>query len=299
MAPKMNFFVGKGGVGKSTISAVASLNFAKNHLDTLLVSMDPAHNQRDIFDKRFSEKPMQVAGHLTVKEIDIDFWIKRYLKDTKAHLKRTYAYQSAYNLDGFFNILQFSPGLEEYAMIQAFENVLHSAQDKDVVVFDMPPTALTLRFFSLPFITLVWLKELLGLRNRITEKKEIVSKIKWGKREIEQDKVKSKLTAMIGTHRQLRDLFLSGQIAVNLVMNNDKLSFSESVRIERKLADIGIPVNRIVVNKMAGAQDFPENLSSAFHTKKITGLPLRPGGLAGMEPLNEYTDTHRNALMDI
>ena len=57
MARRMIFFVGKGGVGKSTTSAVVSLNFAENHRNTLLVSMDPAHNQRDIFDRPFSEKP--------------------------------------------------------------------------------------------------------------------------------------------------------------------------------------------------------------------------------------------------
>ena len=242
---------------------------------------------------------MHVTRHLTVKEIDIDFWIRKYLKDTKTHIKRTYAYQSAYNLDRFFNILQFSPGLEEYAMLQAFESARQASQDKDVVVFDMPPTALTLRFFSLPFITLAWLKELLGLRHRITEKKEIVSKIKWGKKEIEQDKVKAKLTEMIGTHGQLRDLFLSGGIAVSLVMNTDKLSFSEAVRIRHKLSDIGMTVSRVVVNKMAAGEDLPEKLPDAFQTVQITGLPLRPEGLSGMDALRAYTDANRNALMDI
>ena len=55
----------------------------------------------------------------------------------------------------------------------------------------MAPTALTLRFFSLPFITLIWLEELLTLRSQIYKKKEIISKIKIAGREIEQDRVKS------------------------------------------------------------------------------------------------------------
>jgi arsenite-transporting ATPase len=46
----------------------------------------------------------------------------------------------------------------------------------------MAPAALTLRFFSLPFITLIWLEELLTLRSQIYKKKEIISKINKNRR---------------------------------------------------------------------------------------------------------------------
>ena len=299
MALRTFFFVGKGGVGKSTVSAVAALNFSAANRDTLLVSMDPAHNQRDLFDRPFSEKPTRVADNLAVKEIDLEFWIKKYLKDAKNHLKRTYSYQSAYNLDNFFNILQFSPGLEEHAMIQAFENVVQTAGDKEVLVVDMPPTALTLRFFSLPFITLAWLKELLQLRKIITEKKEIVSKIKLGKRVIEQDKVKAKLTGLIEVHGRMRDFFLSDDVRVNLVMNNDRLSFSEALRLRDKLAEIDISFNRVVVNKLLDGEDEINRVSGAFDTVKVTGLPMEFGGLVGQEALGKYVRENREKLMHI
>ena len=174
METKLHFFIGKGGVGKSTASAISSAHLSNISQDTLLVSMDPAHNQRDIFEKEFSENPRHVADHLMVKEVDADYWIQQYLIETEDYIKRTYMYQSAFNLQNYFNVLQFSPGLEEYALLLAFENVLHTANGQDVIIFDMPPTALTLRFFSLPFITLIWLEELLNLRNGIYEKKEIM-----------------------------------------------------------------------------------------------------------------------------
>ena len=37
--------------------------------------MDPAHNQCDIFEQDFSEKP-KVSETLMVKEVDTDFWIE-------------------------------------------------------------------------------------------------------------------------------------------------------------------------------------------------------------------------------
>ena len=154
--------------------------------------MDPAHNQRDIFQKDFGEKPQRVANHLVVKEVDVDYWIEKYLKETEKAIKRTYSYESAFNLQNYFNVLQFSPGLEEYALLLAFENIIHTFDDKDIIIFDMAPTALTLRFFSLPFITLIWLEELLKLREKIYAKKEIIYEIKIGRKTIQQDKIKAK-----------------------------------------------------------------------------------------------------------
>jgi arsenite-transporting ATPase len=57
MKPDLQFFIGKGGVGKSTTSAITAVHHARNSRDTLLVSLDPAHNQRDIFQQDFSETP--------------------------------------------------------------------------------------------------------------------------------------------------------------------------------------------------------------------------------------------------
>ncbi|UCG07422.1 MAG: ArsA family ATPase, partial [Desulfobacterales bacterium] len=230
MATQLYFFIGKGGVGKSTTSAITALSTAQTGRDTLLVSMDPAHNQRDIFEREFSEKPVQMNACLAIKEVDTDYWIAKYLKETQDHIKRTYAYESAFNLQKYFKVLQFSPGLEEYALLLAFENVLQVSEDKDIIIFDMAPTALTLRFFSLPFITLIWLEELLKLRKKIYEKKEIISKIRIGKKEIEQDKVKAKLEGMILNYGFLRDRFRSDTTRIHLVMNTDKLSFAEALR---------------------------------------------------------------------
>jgi anion-transporting ArsA/GET3 family ATPase len=51
MKPQLLFFIGKGGVGKSTTSALTSIYLASKPYKTLLVSMDPAHNQCDIFER--------------------------------------------------------------------------------------------------------------------------------------------------------------------------------------------------------------------------------------------------------
>jgi hypothetical protein len=67
----------------------------------------------------------------------------------------------------------------------------------------------------------------------VPTKKEIISKIKLGRREIEQDKVKAKLEILIHSYEHLRDHFISDETKINLVMTNDRLSFSEAFRIKK------------------------------------------------------------------
>ena len=298
MSPQLLFFIGKGGVGKSTTSALTSIYLASKPYKTLLVSMDPAHNQRDIFEQDFSEKPKSVSETLWVKEVDTDFWMEKYLKETTKQIKDTYKYESAFNLQNYFNVLQFSPGLEEYALLLAFGDTIHKYGDQDFIVFDMAPTALTLRFFSLPFITEIWLEELLKLRSQIYKKKEIISKIKIASKEIEQDRVKAKLKSMIGEYENLRQEFFSDTTRINLVMNNDKLSFSEAYRIRQKLSDISIGIDRIVINKL-NPEESTAKIENEFKEQTIGRFPLAPKGLSGYAALKDYIEVYKEAFQEI
>jgi arsenite-transporting ATPase len=293
MNTKLLFFVGKGGVGKSTTSAATAVYLSTKGIDTLLVSMDPAHNLRDIFEVECSEKPMELCKNLEVKEVDEGFWISKYLKKTVDNLKNTYTYQSAFNLDHHFKVLRHSPGIEEYALLLAFQNIIQTHNDKEYIIFDMAPTAVTLRFFALPFVTLVWLEELLKLRNKIVEKKEIITKIKIGKKEIERDRVKKKLESMIVDYSMLQDIFLSDAIEINLVMNEDRLSFSESVRIKNRLDDLKIGVNRIVMNKAVEAFDI-KPIVQEFGIDNFRIFPRSKKPLSGLASIREYLEIYQN-----
>lgn len=297
MAAEIHFFIGKGGVGKSTTSALTALHLAALGKETRLVSLDPAHNLGDLFAMKFSEKPKRVCDHLDVQEIDTAAWQKRYLKDTRDHLRQTYLYQSAFNLQDHFNVLKFSPGLEEHALMLAFEAVLSQSNQPEVILFDMAPTALSLRFFSLPSVTLVWLDQLLRLREQICQKKEIISRIKIGKRDIETDRVTRKLQTLIQRHTQLRDRFVSATCHLHLVMNPDVLSQSEARRIQQRLAEIDIPISRLLINK-ALATDVDPTLLQGFASTQVTTLPESAYPLLGLEAFKQYLHDHPEAFGD-
>ncbi|MEN8121432.1 MAG: TRC40/GET3/ArsA family transport-energizing ATPase [Bacteroidota bacterium] len=266
MEQKIIFFIGKGGVGKSTVSALTSLNHSNLKNNTLLVSLDPAHNQQDIFQHNFSEKATEIKSNLFIIEIDIDRRIKQYLSKTSQKIQNNYNYQSAFSLKNYFKVLKHSPGIEEYAMLQAFEDITSSNKDKEIVIFDMPPTALTLRFFSLPKTSIIWLDQLMELRDVIHRKKETISKVKFGKREIETDRVKNQLKKLIKQHSFMQQIFQSENTKINIVLNNDLLSVNESIRIYKKLKEMELGTAHFILNKAA----------EKLHTEKMNLLPEKP-----------------------
>ncbi|MEM7827843.1 MAG: ArsA family ATPase, partial [Candidatus Aenigmatarchaeota archaeon] len=64
-------FTGKGGVGKTTISAATALKSAKLGYRTLTISTDQAHSLSDSFGIHIGSEVKMIADRLWVQEIDI------------------------------------------------------------------------------------------------------------------------------------------------------------------------------------------------------------------------------------
>ncbi len=282
------FFMGKGGVGKSTLSALHAISLSNTDKKTLLISMDPAHNQADIFEKKLGEKPVSVKDNLSIIEINIDKWIKRYLRNVQNRITESYQYLTAINLDKKFNVLKYSPGLEEYALLLAFEEILKKFKSYDNLIFDMPPTALALRFFALPKLSLVWLESLLGLRKEIIEKREIITKIKLGRKEFERDNILNKLNVLSHQYNSLHERFRNREnVKVNIVMNEDRLSLNESQRINQNLNRLGIHTDRIYLNKVS-QKSVTSDLSAIFKDIPTISYSQADYPLIGIDALNKY-----------
>jgi len=287
---KVIFFTGKGGVGKSTSSALFAYKLAKAGNSVLLNSIDPAHNLHDIFDTKLGAVPKDVVEGLSVMETNLEQWVKKYLKDTEKEFKEVYKYQEAFNLHKYFRTLKYSPGLEEYAVLLALQDTIEKYGDCDYIIFDTPPTALTLKFLALPSVSLLWLKELVNFRQMILNKKDIVTKIKEGKRgtEIEKDPVLKRIENLIGVYQELSDLFVdSKSTKIAVVMNPDKLSLSESRDIVTRLKDLNMTIPYIILNKFDGDESICKTLENDFkdtevirfhkHDTEIVGLDCMDG----------------------
>lgn len=283
MKSKIHFYIGKGGVGKSTISSLYSVYLSDNH-KVNLASLDSAHNLSDIFNISFSDRPKDISSNLKVTEVNIENKIKEYLGEIENDLAISNTNLAAFNLLDELNIIKQSPGLEEYGLLKSFSDIIENHAEADHLIFDMPPTALSMKFFSLPSRSLLWIEKLIDLRNRIKEKKEIVSTIKIGKSEIEQDKILKKLLELKKQFQTFNNLLKSEKVEINLVVNQDSLSINEGRKIINELEIIGFKVDKIIINKF----DETQQTVSAFELFDQVKIPISKEKLIGYENLKTF-----------
>lgn len=255
----------------------------------LLASFDDAHNQSDIFEARFSDKACKVGPCLDVLQIDRDKEIKAYLKKTVQKVKNSYAYLTAFNLDNYFDVLKYSPGMEEYALVTAFMNLQNQYKGYDYLIIDMPPTALSLRFFNLPALSLTWIDQLEKLRMEIYQRKQIISKIQFAGKEFEQDKVLLRIREMKSDFQTLKEIFEDPEKSnLFVVFNQDVLSVAETRRILEHLNSLNIEIKGLICNDRMPEGPKAKNIEEEFSSIPIQKIPYTSSSLIGMSALMHH-----------
>jgi arsenite-transporting ATPase len=273
------FFTGKGGVGKSTLAAATAWQLSQTHR-VRIVSLDPAHNLGDIFNVSLKKK-IRFTQQLTLEEIDLKKRTKAYLKREIGVLNETYKYLQVLNLEKYFSVLQYSPGIEEYALLSGIEEIIKSDTENDYVIFDTPPTGLTLRFLALPRVTITWIERLIQIRRTILEKCHTIHRLCGPLSDTEtllsydaqDDRVLQRLMALDQNYRQL-DAVLQGKTCrIAVVFNPDLLSLREAERLICALGDLNLPTSLLIDNKTTES-----NLATADRVeaqlRRMTDAPI-------------------------
>ena len=287
--------MGKGGVGKTTCAAATAVSLSKKY-DILIVSLDPAHNLGDVFGSSLSGKAKNIGSKLWAMEVDMERAIRDYLEESARKLKGMYGYLKAINIEGYLDTIRLSPGIEEYATLEEMEKIISEGEGRyEVIVFDTPPTGLTLRVLALPKISLIWGERLVKLRKDILSKRLAIEKIEGEKRFVlegrefklstreEKDEVMRELLTYMSEVGKVKELQTdSRRTAVMPVMNADRLSLFETKRALDTLASLAMPIGAIVVNKFGGKEE--ENALVAKAEKEL-GKPIRKIPLLEEEPV--------------
>ncbi len=151
-------FSGKGGTGKTSLSAATGLRLAQKGYRTLVMSVDPAHSLGDSFNiggdlfHRTTSDPLKITDNLEIQEVNIQREVKRHWQEISTYIV------SILKTSGISGVeaeeLAIIPGMEELSAMM-YVNSYSRAKRYDVVVLDCAPTAESLRFVSMP-TTLGW-----------------------------------------------------------------------------------------------------------------------------------------------
>ena len=238
-------FGGKGGVGKTTCAAAASLRLAATRR-VLLLSTDPAHSLGDVFGARLDDRPRAVPGApatLHAREIDAagEFaaFRQRYenaVDDAFARIART----GGGGLSAFREFIELAPpGVDEViAVAEVASALVDTRRAYDVVVTDTAPTGHALRLLHTPAILRDWTQALMTILRKY---REVVGAGTLAELLVQLSKRLRALQEMLSDAARVR-FFVVARAAV--------LPVQEAIDLMSALDALRIPIGGVIVNAL-------------------------------------------------
>lgn len=244
--PHVLLVIGKGGVGKTTISLYLARQLSKRG-KTLLLSLDPARHLR----KYLADGAPGMEVSLISLEKEIEEIVSRHADLLRSLMPSL----SAFNLDEVMDIVRYSPGAEEEVFLRKLLSAYRSKNE--YIVIDTPPTGVTLRTLALSKLYVAWLDRLIQVRERIVALRYTIARTTRGEATI-RDKALERLYQMREEYSWLeRNLTSAESTSYVLVTIPEPLpmyEMEESLRFLRermKLKPKLVVLNRVLPEDVA------------------------------------------------
>lgn len=249
-------FTGKGGVGKTSVSAATALMCSKLGYRTMVMSTDAAHSLSDSFDMDLTDKPTKITENLFGLEINPQHEIKENWGVIQEYI--TLFLSSRGINDVVAEELSVFPGMEELFSLIKIKKY-NNSKEFDVVIVDCAPTGATLRLLSFPDIIKWYMKHLFNIERKtmkaIRPLADLVLKVPLPTDEVYKS-IEDVYKNVEGFSNILSD---TTKTTVRLVMNPEKMVIKETHRAFTYLCLYGISVDSIIVNKV-----LPEDITDSY-----------------------------------
>ncbi|MCS6989885.1 MAG: ArsA family ATPase [Chloroherpetonaceae bacterium] len=245
-------YLGKGGVGKTTISSASAVKAAREGKRTLILSTDIAHSLADALGRDLTDTPIEVEKNLFAAEVNILAEIRKNWAEFHDYFSSLLAQEGASEIVA--DELAIMPGMEEMVSLRHIWLAEKSGK-YDVIIVDAAPTGETMRLLALPESYQWYASKIASwhlktisfaypLIQRLMPKKNIF-----------------RLMPEIGAHmRELHKTLQDPAItSFRIVLNPEQMVIKEALRAQTYLNLFGYTLDAAIINKI-----FPENSSDPY-----------------------------------
>jgi arsenite/tail-anchored protein-transporting ATPase len=255
-------FSGKGGVGKTSLSAATGTRLAELGYRTLVMSVDPAHSLADAFDlesglfDRKTAEPYGIEDRLWIHEVNIQNEIKR-------HWQQIWSYISALlHTSGLGEVeaeeMAIFPGMEELTAL-LYVNQWSQEGRYDVIVLDCAPTGESLRFVAMPTTMKWYMQHVFPVQRGVLKAvRPIANRV--APFELPPDSYFASVKDLFGQIEGVDELLEDPRVtSVRLVTNAEKMVVRETQRAFVYFSLHGLTVDQVLVNRV-----LPDDVQDPF-----------------------------------
>ena len=250
---------GKGGVGKTTVSAATAIRSADLGHRTLVMSTDPAHSLADAFGTPLGDTPSSVVPNLDAQQIDSQQRLEESWGEVRDHLTELFDWSGLRGIEA--EELTVFPGMDELFSLASVRDHARSG-DYDVIVVDCAPTAETLRLLSLPEVMSWYMDKMFPLSKRVVKVvRPVLTKV--SSMPVADDAVFDSVARFYERLDGIRELLSDPETTTaRLVMNPEKMVIAEARRTYTYLGLFGYGVDSAIVNRV-----LPEEVNDPYFQK--------------------------------
>jgi len=173
---KYILFGGKGGLGKTTLSAATGHWLASRGKRVVIFSTDPQASLTDIFERNvFGKGEVELSPNLFVLEIDADKRIAQYQDEIREKIRQMYGISEIpEEVEEYIKSSGAEPAMAECACFDAMVELMSSG-NYDYYVFDMMPHGHAVRFLGMAEILDAWVNKIVETRKKAGEYGDVAS----------------------------------------------------------------------------------------------------------------------------
>ncbi|CDO06458.1 ArsA family ATPase [Mycolicibacterium cosmeticum] len=269
---RISLFVGKGGVGKSTLATATAVRAARSGQRVLIVSTDQAHSTGDVLGVPVAptgtRAPTRVladvdTGHLDALALDTLAVLENRWRDVAGPLAERFPESDLGDVAP--EELSAMPGIQEVLGLHEVGELADSG-DWDHVVVDCASTADALRMLTLPATFGLYLERIWPRHRRLSRRGG--------------DAASEALVALLeriadGTDALSALLADAERVSAHLVLTPERVVAAEAIRTIGSLTLMGVRVAELLVNQVLIQDDsyeytnLPDHPAFDWYTERI------------------------------